>query len=144
MPTSYSYKIISRNPVDPADNYPQRLFRGPSAVINFWSAIEADVKKIGEIYRKEVPMNMTPEDRESVNLNTHPKCHICKKVGEREEMVRDHCHLTGEYVVTPFKTHHLPLGISMTSYGILMTPYGISVTSFGILLPPFANLSHFL
>ena len=41
-------------------------------------------------------INMTEEDKR--DFETADECHICnKKYAEKDEKVRDHCHITGKY-----------------------------------------------
>jgi hypothetical protein len=92
----YAYQVVSRNPRDPQTNHRLHLYRGPNAIHHFWSAITAEVKKIGTVYHNNVPMRMTLEEEEAFNQTMHHKCHICEKDIPEGEAVRDHCHLTGK------------------------------------------------
>ena len=53
-----------------------------------------------DFYRRIIPLNLTPEERES--FRKAEVCHICRSPlriagGEMIDKVRDHCHFTGKY-----------------------------------------------
>ena len=61
----------------------------------FVECIEKTVKDIYQKFKYSKEIIMTKEDKE--NFIKAQKCHICKKPLDKEDKVKDHCHLTGKF-----------------------------------------------
>lgn len=64
----------------------------------FVAELKSVSEKIYELYKNPKPMRLT--DLEELSFQSSTVCHICRKPIQGEELVvRDHCHLTGRYVI---------------------------------------------
>ena len=95
---SYAYKIVCT--FDDSLSKEIKLYRGEDAVKHFLSSLlkEKDeqnkiVKKLRNQYKDH---NLS--DEEEKEYQRCGTCHICEKeIKDKNEKVRDHCHLTGKY-----------------------------------------------
>ena len=97
VPTSWCYYIVCSNEGDNTD-YQLVVYRGPNAIRKFWDILNQDLIRISDIYENIIPINHEEiiEFRRT-NIN-NVFCHICNHrptVNILDNMVVDHCHLTG-------------------------------------------------
>ena len=92
----YGYKIVCC--YDDKCSKPTTTYRGEKAVYKFMEAILEEVKYCKKVMKKEFnkPLIMTKEDEEK--FQKAKECHICnKKYTNKDNQVRDHCHITGKH-----------------------------------------------
>jgi hypothetical protein len=78
------------------DDYSQQpiIYRGPNVAKEFIHRIQAEEKRIKDIYANPMPVNMTDEDWKRYGKESI--CHICEKpLGD--DKVLDHCHISGKF-----------------------------------------------
>ena len=72
------------------------MFKGKCCIKKFLDSLKEDVDKLTEILGHTLAMNLTEEERQSVNTATI--CHICEeKFQDQDQIVADHCHFTGKF-----------------------------------------------
>jgi len=75
------------------------LYTGPNCIDIFLDHIEAEVKRIGDIFETvNIPITMSSEDKK--NFVMAKRCHFCLRAFSLHhfiEKVRDHSHLSGKY-----------------------------------------------
>ena len=77
---------------------PVQIFRGENAVHQFMEAMLEEVKYCKKVIKKyfNKPLRMTEKNEEAFQKTE--ECHICdRKYTDKDERVRDHCHITGKY-----------------------------------------------
>ena len=95
----YGYKVVCC--YDDKFSKPTKIYRGEMTIHKFMKDMLDEVKYCKKIAKDHFtkPIEMTNEDKESFRLAK--KCHICKiPYGANDNfnnIVRDHCHVTGKY-----------------------------------------------
>ena len=65
----------------------------------FVRELKAISEKVDLLYKNPKPLKLT--DLEELSFRRSTTCHICRKPIHIDQLaVRDHCHLTGRYVIT--------------------------------------------
>lgn len=94
VPSSFAY-LIKCNFDETLDHL--EVYRGEDSAKKFVKGLTEKVKDLYEshIFNKYVPLRMSLEEEEDFQRSS--TCHICKKIiSNRNDKVRDHCHLTGK------------------------------------------------
>ena len=95
----YGYKVVCC--YDDKFSKPTKIYRGEMTIHKFMEDMLDEVKYCKKIAKKHFtkPIEMTNEDKES--FRSAKECHICKiPYGANDNfnnIVRDHCHVTGKY-----------------------------------------------
>ena len=92
----YGYKVVCC--YDDMYTKPNQLYRGENSVYKFMEKMLEEVKYCKNVikYKFNKPFKITKEDEK--NFKKDDSCHICsKKYTDKDEKVRDHCHVTGKY-----------------------------------------------
>ena len=95
----YGYKVVCC--YDDKFSKPTKIYRGEMAIHKFMNDMLYEVKYCKKIAKDHFtkPIEMTNEDKES--FRSAKECHICKiPYGVNDNfnnIVRDHCHVTGKY-----------------------------------------------
>ena len=95
----YGYKVVCC--YDDKFSKPTKIYRGEMTIHKFMKDMLDEVKYCKKIAKNHFtkPIEMTNEDKESFRLAK--ECHICKiPYGANDNfnnIVRDHCHVTGKY-----------------------------------------------
>ena len=95
----YGYKVVCC--YDDKFSKPTKIYRGEMTIHKFMKDMLDEVKYCKKIAKDHFtkPIEMTNEDKESFRLAK--ECHICKiPYGAKDNfnnIVRDHCHVTGKY-----------------------------------------------
>ena len=89
--SGFSYVVVSS-----VEKYNKQavVYRGENAMDEFFKHLDYERKYITDILSEIVPMQLTPEEEST--FHNAEICHICEKV-LKEDRVRDHDHLTGQY-----------------------------------------------
>ena len=95
IPCSFAYKIVC---IDDRFTKPTVIYRGENGGYEFIKAILEEYKYCEKIMKKKINKNLImTEEKENLFLKSN-NCWICKKlIDNDEEIVRDHCHVTGKF-----------------------------------------------
>ena len=91
VPCSFGYHLVS---IDKSFAPAPVIFRGENAHIKFVESLLKLQKVLLAKLKHVEPMQLTVEQEQDFQNSTC--CHICSK-DLKEDKVRDHCHITGEY-----------------------------------------------
>lgn len=89
----FAYAIVSEKP-----DYCKApvVYRGEDAIEKFLEMLLQEEAQIASFIKDITPMNLTPGENEEFKNSTH--CHICQKeLDEKDEKVRDQCHITSVF-----------------------------------------------
>ena len=95
---SFGYKVVCH--YDKKYSGDVVIYRGEDCIHKFMKCMFEEVQNCQKIIRENFnkPLQMTEEDEEAFSKATH--CHICDKKYKVDDLpVRDHCHVTGNYIV---------------------------------------------
>ena len=92
---SFSYKIVSS--VVPSYSKPIVWYRGPGAAEEFIRELQREAEEICAEYI-DTPQEMEFTADDEVHFECAQVCRICQHlIGDDDDRVRDHCHVTGAY-----------------------------------------------
>jgi hypothetical protein len=95
-----SFSVLVVTSLDPmeAGNVPLEpyVYRGKDAPRKFMEYLKLVCKRVGEVYSRNIPIQMDEEDFWNFAEATH--CYLCEKefINPKDKR-QDHCHLTGRY-----------------------------------------------
>ena len=95
IPCSFPYKVAS---VD--DRFTKRIvvYRGENRAYEFIKEIPKEYKYCKKEINKHLNKNLIMSEKEKHLFQQSNSCWICEKlIGNDEEKVRDHCHVTGKF-----------------------------------------------
>ena len=94
VPCSFAYKVVC------IDNRFSKLivvFTGKNAAYEFIKAIFEEYKYCKKVMKKHFNKNLIISEKEEHLFQQSKSCWICEKLTDNdEEIVRDHCHVTGK------------------------------------------------
>ena len=95
IPSSFAYKIVY---IDNKSSKPISVFRGENAAYEFIRAISEEYEYCEKIMKKHFNKNLIMSEEEEKQFQPSNTCWICEKlIGNDDEKVRDHCHITGKF-----------------------------------------------
>ena len=108
---SFGYKVVCH--YDKQYSRDLEIYRGEDCISKFIKSMFGEVKNCQDVIRDNFnkPLEMT--ERDECNFKKATRCHICnKKYKDSDEIVRDHCHITGKYRGSAHAACNLKLQIS--------------------------------
>lgn len=97
-PSGYAYQVVSD--VEGYEKQQVQYYRGSETgvevVRHFLAAIEDEYRGLLRLFEADEELVMTPDDIKKYLEATH--CWLCNKVLSKNDRVRDHCHLSGNFV----------------------------------------------
>lgn len=93
-PCAYAFKTVCT--ADPSLSRPVEVYRGPDVIPNMIEALQDELAYIKSITDYIEPIRMTAQDWHTHLSATH--CHICSKPFDDAFRVKNHHHITGEYL----------------------------------------------
>ena len=95
IPSSFAHKIVS---VDDKFSKQIVVYRGENAADEFIKAILNEYKYFRKVINKHFNKNLIMTEGEENLFQESKSCWICKKsINNDDEMVRDHCHISGKF-----------------------------------------------
>ena len=95
VPCSFAYKVVC---IDDRFTKPIVVYRGENAAYEFIKAILKEYKYCKKVMNKHFNENMVMSEEEEHLFQQSNSYWICEKlIGNDEEKVIDHCHVTGKF-----------------------------------------------
>ena len=95
IPCSFAYKVVC---IDDKFTKPMVVFRCKNVAYEFIKVILKEYEYCKKVMKKQFNKNLIMSEKEEEQFQSCNTCCICEKlIGDDDEKVRDHCHVTGKF-----------------------------------------------